>query len=188
MAGRNQGARIPTWWSILGGFAISVVIGGIGGLLVPASAFQQTYDWEPLLHTIQLIVATLMFGYYLGIALEEKRDYAKFLTGFLSGALIFGIWFLAHSAFLNFPAVASMIGGLVGGLYFGTARRFLKEEGLDKLIKMMVSGVGWNIQFVGITFSVNIYGQNVDGLSVVLVTLVDIILYLRRDSILNLFG
>lgn len=114
---------------------VGVSVGAIVGL--QTNSVREAFTGQTAL---QLIVALLMFGYYLGIALVEHRSYAQFMSGFLSGSLLFAFWYFLTSNGVGFFAYIGVVGGLIGGLYFGLTRPFLNDKKLDNLVKLAING------------------------------------------------
>lgn len=96
--------------------------------------------------TLQIGLALLMFGYYLGLSFKEKSALAEFLTGFLSGSLVLGFYYSGIGNGIQPLIIFGFVCAIIAGVYFGGNKPLFNRKNLDTLIKILVSGFGWTFQ------------------------------------------
>lgn len=102
----------------------------------------------------QVLVALLMFGYYLGKSLLEKSNYAYFLSGFLGISLAFGIG-LVYSQGIGGLEIIGLISTGGTGLFFGSTKQVLGNK-IDNFAKWFVHLGGWSFHGTLILASLSI--------------------------------
>jgi len=115
-----------------------------GGKISPAFTGQEL---------VQVLVAFIMFGYYLGTALTERLNYSYFLSGFLGISLVFGLWLVFLQGIGGVELIALVSTG-VTGFFFGSAKQLLGRKTGD-LVKWLVHVGGWSFQGTGLLASLS---------------------------------
>ena len=102
---------------------------------------------------VQVLVALIMFGYYLGNAIVERSNYSYFLSGFLGISLLFGLW-LVFLQGLGGVEIMALVSTGVTGLFFGSTKKLLGAKTRD-LVKWLVHVGGWSFQGTSILASIS---------------------------------
>lgn len=139
-------------WTFVGGIGASILFGYIlitfksqSGVLIQAYPSQASW---------QLVLAILMFSYYLGIAKSEDYSPAVFMIGFMAGAISFGTYYWLTESFTPITLLG-MAGAVILGLYLGSVRPIFDNNTLDSAIKYLLNFFGWVFQGFSILGSIN---------------------------------
>jgi hypothetical protein len=126
-------------WLVLGGIFSSAMLLSLGQSLANGGRLSPAFTGQELVH---VLVALIMFGYYLGTAFVERSNYSYFLSGFLGLSLVFGLWLVFLGGLMGVEIIALVSTG-VTGLFFGSTKKLLGIRTRD-LVKWLVHVGGWS--------------------------------------------
>jgi len=137
-------------WLVLGGIFSSVMLLSLGQSLASSGRVSSVFSGQEL---VQVLVAIIMFGYYLATAFVERPNYSYFLSGFLGISLVFGLW-LVFLQGLGGVEIIALVSTGVTGLFFGSTKKLLGVRTRD-LVKWLVHVGGWSFQGTSILASIS---------------------------------
>ena len=134
----------------LSGFLISGFLVALTGTVTAGQRVESIgYQSE-----VQLGLALLMFGYYLGITVKTGAPYSEFLAGFLSGSLLFGVWLLGYNGSLSTTLIVLFVIAAPAGITIGIQNNLFDRRRLGAFAKYILNGGLWSFQGYVVTTSV----------------------------------